>query len=125
MLERLARTLERHAPGDQTAQPVLVGALQRARRHLVMPPIGVDRAEHAVVVEDQAPVERADVDLRGPARQRDPGKTDDAGRRRGTETRLNDGRRPRALNQDIRRQTTKIAGVDVVCPTEIAYQLLL
>ena len=49
---RLRPSSAKNATGDQAPQPVLIGALERRSRGLVMPPVGVHTAQHRIVVDN-------------------------------------------------------------------------
>src|SRR5262249_56977136 len=59
VLERLAPAFDRDRARDQPAEPILVRARKRGRRHLVMPAGGIDRPHYAVVVKHHRAVEAA------------------------------------------------------------------
>jgi hypothetical protein len=62
--ERVAVTRQRDAPGDEPAEPLVVGGGQRAGGYIVMPAVRVDRAEDPVVAQHRVPAELADIDQR-------------------------------------------------------------
>src|SRR5215213_11326218 len=76
--QRLAPALERNAARDHASEPILVGARQRIGRHLIVPAVGVDAAEHDVVVEHERAVEAADIDFEFITWLGDTGETKDA-----------------------------------------------
>src|SRR5262249_59018498 len=73
VLERLVPALERDSTRNQPGKPTLVRAHERGRRHLVVPPIGIDRPEDDVVVEHHGAVEAADIDVAHLSRLGDTG----------------------------------------------------
>src|SRR5216683_1128308 len=122
VLQRLAPARQRYAARDQAPEPVLVGARERVGRHLVMPAIGVDGAEHGVVVEHRGAVEATDIELEDLAGLGDPGQADDAGGGGRPEAVADHRRHAGALHQYVRRQPTKRADVGVIGAAELAHQ---
>ena len=117
-LECLVPALERDTPRDQPSKPGLVCASERLRRHLVVPMVGVDRAEHSLIVEHHGAIDPADIEIEHLSRFGDAGQADDPGRCHGTETTANDGRSSGAFDQDIGRQPCEAASVAVVGAAE-------
>src|SRR5882757_6650360 len=66
-----------------------------------MSAVGIDRAENHVVIEDDGPVQLADVEIERVAGFGDAQQTGDPGWRNVAEDRTDDRRRPRTLHQDI------------------------
>src|SRR5678815_2587527 len=75
--ERVGPAFERFAPRDQPVEPSLVGALQGFACHLVVPAIGIHRAEYRVVVEHHGAVELPDIDIEVMAGRGDTDEADD------------------------------------------------
>ena len=82
-------------------EPGLVRPLQGFAGHLVVPAVGVDGAEHGVVVEHHGAVELADVDVEVMAGRSDADEADDAARRGAAENVAHDARRAGAFHQDV------------------------
>ena len=76
--------------------------MQRVRRHLVVHAVGVDGAEHDVVVEHRDAIEAPDVERRLVVAA-DAGEADDAARRRAAEHAGDHRRRAGAFDDDIGR----------------------
>src|ERR1700730_2338997 len=77
MLERLAPTLERDPACDQPREPALLRGYERIGRHLIVPAVGVDGADHGVVGEHHGAVETTDVEVEYLSRLADTRQTDD------------------------------------------------
>src|SRR5262249_26396714 len=125
VLERLAPAFERDSTRNQPSKPTLVRARERGRRHLVVPPIGIDRPEYHVVVEHQGAVEAADIDVEHLSGLGDAGQADDSGRRRRAETCTDEGHSSGAFHQNVGSERFEARRVAVVDPAEIAHERLL
>lgn len=87
-----------------------------------MPPVGVDRAEHHVVLQDQGAVERTGVEVDGPAAAGDPGQADDPGGRDLVHRFEDDRRCAGALDDDVRFEIELVDRAGVVGGAERARQ---
>src|SRR5512144_463050 len=77
-LDVVAPTLERVAASDQLLQPARVAVGERGGGQLVVAAVRVYRAEDDVVLQDDLPVEAAEIEDSGAARRGDPGEADDS-----------------------------------------------
>ena len=83
---------KRNSARDQAPQPVLVGAGECLRGHLVVPAIGVDRAKDAIIVEHHGAIEPADIDVKHRSRWVTPARqTMPAGAVEPRQSRMTDG----------------------------------
>src|SRR5262249_60990998 len=111
VLERLAPAFDRDRARDQPAEPILVRARKRGRRHLVMPAVGIDRPEYDVVVKHYGAVEAADIEVEHLSGLGDAGQADDPGPRRRVQTTAGEGRQPPAFPQKDGREAVEGARV--------------
>src|SRR6516164_1126477 len=123
--ERLAPAFDRDGARDQPAEPILVRARKRGRRHLVMPAVRIDRPEYDVVVKHYGAVEAADIEIEHLSGLGDAGQADDLGRRRRVEAAADEGRSARAFYQNVGSEPFEARRIAVVGPAEIAHERLL
>src|SRR5262245_62233599 len=115
VLERLAPAFDRDGARDQPAEPILVRARERCRRHLVMPAVGIDRPEYDVVVKHYGAVEAADIEVVHLSGLGDAGQADDHGRCRGVEAAADEGGSSRAVHNNVWCEPFKAARLSLLC----------
>src|SRR5579863_9975799 len=126
VLERLRPLLDRYAPRDQFGKPALVGALQNIDGVVVMLTIGIDAAEHGIVVEHHGAIEQTYVDVQGLAGRRDADQADDAAGCGVAESVAHHARRTGALHQYIGLEFVKVGKTtEVESAAELADKLPL
>src|SRR5579862_6336983 len=99
--ERFGPSFKRHAAGDQAAKPLAVGACECVSRTLIVPPIGVDRPEHDIVIKYQGAIEAADIEGDRVAWIGHSSEACDPCGGGAPEHEIDDGGRPRTLHDDV------------------------
>src|SRR5512144_2665463 len=122
-LERVAVLRQRNAASDQPLQPARVAVGDRGGGQLVVAAVRVYRAEDDVVLQDDLPVEAAEIEDSGATRRGDLGEADDSvvagpGQHVG-----NDRGGAGALDDDVRTEPDLARGGRVVGRAEVGDEL--